>query len=35
MRRGRLLFLLANAALFAGWLHPFVANRVGTWSDGH
>jgi hypothetical protein len=34
MRRGRLLFLFSNVALFAGWTH-YILNRVGTWSDGH
>jgi|KBSMisStaDraftv2_1062788.scaffolds.fasta_scaffold214833_2 hypothetical protein len=34
MRRGRLLFLLSNVALFTGWL-KFVFNHAGTWSDGH
>jgi hypothetical protein len=34
MRRGRLLLLLTNVALFAGGLHH-ILNRVGTWSDGH
>ena len=34
MRRGRLLFLVANVTLFGGWIH-YVVSRVGTWSDGH
>jgi hypothetical protein len=34
MRRGRLLFLFSNVALFGGSLQ-YVLNRVGTWSDGH
>ena len=34
MRRGRLLFLAANVALFGGWLQQ-VLHHVGTWSDGH
>jgi hypothetical protein len=34
MRRGRLLFLFSNVALFAGGLHH-IFSRGGTWSDGH
>jgi len=36
MRRGRLLFLFANVALFAGWIHELLGrNGISTWSDGH
>jgi hypothetical protein len=35
MRRGRLLLLLGNVALFAGWVAKFRPNGVNTWSDGH
>ena len=31
MRKGRLLFWLANAALFASWIQEYRP----TWSDGH
>ncbi len=34
MRRGQILLVLANVALFAGWLHQF-RNGISTWSDGH
>jgi hypothetical protein len=35
MRRGRLLYLLGNVALFAAWLSQFHPRGVKTWSDGH
>jgi hypothetical protein len=35
MRRGRLLFLLGNAALIVAWLSQFRPHGSGTWSDGH
>jgi hypothetical protein len=35
MRRGRLLILCTNVALFAGWLQFVVKSFGGTWSDGH
>jgi hypothetical protein len=34
MRRGRLLLVLSNLALFAGWLHQ-LRPYGNTWSDGH
>jgi hypothetical protein len=34
MRRGRLLYLLGNLALFAAWIGHFRGHG-STWSDGH
>jgi hypothetical protein len=35
MRKGRLLLLLGNIALFAGWISQFRPHGFSTWSDGH
>ena len=36
MRRGQLLLLLGNVALFAGWIMKFrLSAGSPTWSDGN